>query len=65
MKNRYRIVRDNYAGYEAQIKYWYFPIVWFQLHSRGDFCNTNLSVEKAEALINKHRNCKKVVKYID
>ena len=22
-KNRYRIVTDNYNGYEAQVKYWF------------------------------------------
>ena len=65
MKNRYRIVRDNYLGYEAQIKYWYFPFIWFQLNEDDGVCNTNFSIEEAEKLIERHRSYKKVVKYID
>lgn len=65
MKNRYRIVRDNYSGYEAQIRYWYFPFIWFQLNGDYGICNTNISIEQAENLIEKHRRGKEVVKYID
>lgn len=58
MKNRYRIVRDNYAGFECQIRYWWFPVVWCQIG-----INTNSSIEEAERFI---WNCKnKLVKYVD
>lgn len=50
MKNRYRIVADNYLGYEAQIKFWWFPFVWFQM-SNGGPCNTWHSEEAAEQFI--------------
>ena len=40
---RYRIVRDNFAGYEVQIWRWWWPF-W----SEANFCNTHPSVEAAE-----------------
>ena len=46
MKTRYRIVKDNYCGYEVQVWRWYFPF-WKQL----GFCNTHPSVEKARQYI--------------
>lgn len=49
MKNKYRIVRDNYAGYEVQIKRWWLP-VWLQL----GFSNTHCSIERAEAYARVH-----------
>ena len=39
---KYRIIRDNYGGFEVQKWRWYFPF-WLQL----DGVNTNLSVERA------------------
>jgi hypothetical protein len=39
---KYRIIRDNYGGFEVQKWKWYFPF-WLQL----DYVNTNLSVEQA------------------
>lgn len=27
-KNKYRVVQDNYAGFEAQVKFWWFPVRW-------------------------------------
>jgi hypothetical protein len=41
---QYRIVRDTYAGYEVQVRRWWFPF-WVQL----GFSNTHTSVERAEA----------------
>ncbi len=35
-KTRYRIVGDNHAGFEAQFRYWWFP-VWFQLGGVNTF----------------------------
>lgn len=42
-KNKYRVVEDNYSGYEAQVKKWYFP-VWLQI----GFINTSPSIEGAK-----------------
>lgn len=59
VKHKYRIVRDNYCGYEAQVKYWYWPFSWVQLQGT----NTHLTADLAEAYINKFRQ--PVVKYVD
>ena len=55
-KNQYRIVRDSYLGYEAQIKYWWWPF-WVVIG-----CNTFSSVEVAEEFARKH--AKGVVKHL-
>lgn len=61
MKNKYRIVEDSYAGYEAQIKRWWWPF-WVEI---GDpLTNTHLSIDRAEKFIEKHRKVGKVVKYL-
>lgn len=39
---KYRITRDNYAGFEVQKWRWYYPF-WTQLN----FVNTNISIDKA------------------
>jgi hypothetical protein len=31
MKNSYRVVSDNFEGFEAQVKYWWFPFIWIQI----------------------------------
>lgn len=63
-KTKYRIVTDKYAGYEAQVKYWYWPF-WVMLYG----CNTSLTIERAEGLIQTHRRERefrpKVVKNIN
>jgi len=51
MKNKYRIVKDGYAGYEAQVKRWWFPF-WVQI----GFANTNTSVERARVVCDNHAN---------
>ena len=38
---KYRIVYDQYAGYEVQVRRWWFPI-WLQAG-----CNTHMSIEAA------------------
>lgn len=40
-RNRYRVVTDRYLGYEAQVRYWWWPF-WIQCG-----CNTHPSLEKA------------------
>ena len=42
-KNKYRVVTDNYAGYESQIKYWWFPFIWVQVGG----VNTHRKLEQA------------------
>jgi hypothetical protein len=44
MMTQYRIVRDTYAGYEVQVRRWWFPL-WVPL----GFSNTHTSIERAEA----------------
>ena len=39
---QYRIVRDNYCGYEAQFRTWYLPF-WRMV----DGCNTSATIEAA------------------
>lgn len=51
MKNRYRIVTDSFYGYEAQVKYWWFPFVWYQMGEYPYSTNTHSSVEAAEKYI--------------
>jgi hypothetical protein len=49
MKNKYRIVRDGYAGYEAQFRPWWSPF-WFQCF----FVNTRSTIEAAEEVARTH-----------
>lgn len=50
-RNTYRIVTDSYLGYEAQVKYWWLPFVWFEINGT----NTSISPEKAREKIERHR----------
>ena len=50
MKNKYRIVTDNYSGYEVQIKRWWFP-VWRQIG-----INTFTSIDHAKRAIKTHKS---------
>lgn len=43
MGNRYRIVRDSYAGYEVQVRRWWWPF-WTQ----AGYTNTHATIERAE-----------------
>ena len=63
MRNKYRIVTDLYAGYEAQVKRWWLPL-WTQVGVDGP-TNTFATVAAAEACAERHRNgTSKVVKYL-
>ena len=53
----YRIVRDNYAGFEVQRRTWWWPF-W----RMAGFSNTHLSVERAEAWAANHAQAE--VKYL-
>ena len=61
-KTRYRIVTDNYCGYEVQRWCWWWPF-WTDTFG-GKITNTHSSVEKAEAWL-RSRTTERVVKYID
>lgn len=58
MKKKYRIVSDNYAGYEVQYKHPLIPF-WLQLG-----CNTHPSVEKAEEWLKRQLSKQKSGKVI-
>lgn len=69
---QYRIVTDNFGGFEVQKKVWYFPF-WLQIQSENGLpVNTQRTIEKAEQLIEIDKNNlrkkdhkKKVVKVFD
>jgi hypothetical protein len=50
-KTKYRIVTDNYAGFEAQFKHWY-SLFWSQCNGT----NTSASAERARIVIDEHCN---------
>jgi hypothetical protein len=57
-KRRYRIVEDNYLGYEVQSRIWWFPF-WLEYRDSIGIANTHPSIEKAKAFIEtitKHNN---------
>lgn len=58
MTNKYRIISDEYAGYEVQIKYWWLPLFWFQLSDYAPMLNTHASIESAKELIKRHKGHK-------
>jgi hypothetical protein len=49
-KTKYRVVRDDYRGYEAQFKPWYLPF-WLQCFGT----NTSSTLEGAIRVIDKHK----------
>jgi hypothetical protein len=57
--SRYRVVRDHYLGFEAQISRWWFP-VWMELN----YSNTNASLEAAEALCRRHAISGRAILYL-
>jgi len=49
-KKKYRIVKDRYCGFEVQRRFMFF--LWFQIRNKyGLPTNTNISIERAEKLI--------------
>jgi len=48
---KYRIVCDEYNGYEAQFRYW-----WMPFYVQCFVTNTATSIEKSKAIIEKHKN---------
>lgn len=73
-KNKFRIVEDNWSGYEVQIKFWWFPFAWLQVdYNLGIFgTNTFSTIEEARGFIVKTKTKTKtpkpsitVVEYVD
>jgi hypothetical protein len=60
-KKHYRIVVDNYAGYEVQV---WRP--WFPFWTQANGTNTHLTVERAEqyAHLDALHSAGKVIKYL-
>ena len=56
--SRYRVVRDHYAGYEAQIKRWWFPF-WLMIG-----VNTHGTEEAATRYCERHAINGKCVRYL-
>ena len=54
-KRRYRIVEDNYLGYEVQSRRWWFPF-WLECSSSIGIANTHPTIEKAKEFIEKRVN---------
>lgn len=50
-KTKYRIVSDNYQGFEAQFRYWW----WFWMAIGG--LNSRPSLEGSKKLVERHKNC--------
>lgn len=57
MSAHYRIVEDEFAGYEVQIWRWWWPF-WVE----ANWVNTHSSVERAERWAARH--ARKTVKYL-
>ena len=59
LENKYRVVEDDFSGYEAQVKFWWIPIFWFEMHEPGFMTNTWRTLDEAKYFINSRRNKKK------
>lgn len=55
-KNKYRAVTDRYCGFEAQVKFWWFPFIWWQISTTGTGLgvNTYSTLERASDLCRLH-----------
>lgn len=54
MKNKYRIVKYSChrgTGVSAQVKFWWFPFIWFEMWERGRTFNVWPTVEECEDFI--------------
>lgn len=49
-KTKWRIVTDDYAGYEVQYRWWWCPF-WVQAGERGKMTNTWPSIESAKKFL--------------
>jgi len=53
MKKYYRIVRDDWCGYEVQRWRWWWPF-WIQCWSTRGPTNTHSSIQQAKDFIDRH-----------
>ena len=61
--NKFRIITDEYNGYEVQIKRWWFPF-WVQCWKNGSV-NSFTSIDKAKDwILNGRPDKSKVVEYL-
>ncbi len=51
MRNKYRIVTDEFNGYEAQVKRWWWPFWWVELNG----VNTSSSIQRAYKYVEEDR----------
>ena len=66
MKNIYRIVSVEGWDFEAQVKFWWFPLMWFEMSDSGS--NWFRTVDEAETfIVNKIKQSKRkrFVKYVE
>jgi hypothetical protein len=61
MKNKYRVVSDEYFGFEVQINFWWLPGFWFQCFSANGLGNSHDSLNKAKKFI-ENRKVRKIKK---
>ena len=47
-RTRYRIVRDFYAGYEVQWRYW-----WMPFYVQAGYTNTHFTIESARKYLDR------------
>jgi hypothetical protein len=59
MKVEYRIVKDEYCGFEVQARRWWLPI-WFQV----GFTNTHRTLKGARKYAERHASGSKFVEYL-
>jgi hypothetical protein len=63
MKNKYRIVTDKYAGYEVQVKKWFWPF-WVETFPIDSFHSVERAEKHIENIKNKTPFKPKVIKYV-
>lgn len=40
-ENKYRVVTDNLCGYKSEVKFWWFPLIWFSIDHAGESLGFN------------------------
>lgn len=63
-KNRYRVVSKSNRHWEAQVMFWWFPLVWWQMHQYPLIGNLFFTEKDAENFIREKVNFKSSVKEI-
>ena len=58
-RNCYRVIEDEFNGYEAQVKFWWFPYSWVQMWKGFSPINTWASLKEAQDFINNPKSKRK------